>query len=178
MKNTTCLLALSLITATNTFASPSDWQQNWPQWRGPLARGVAPNATPPREWSETNNIRWKTTLPGSGTATPAVWGDRVFILTAIQSSKPAEAKPAEAPGSTNAQPASGRPRGASKPEAPADPYQFVVLCLDRKTGKTVWQKTACETVPHEGHHQDHGFASASPVTDGKHVLAYFGSRGL
>jgi len=52
------------------------------------------------------------------------------------------------------------------------------MCLDRKTGKTLWQKTACETVPHEGHHQDHGFASASPVTDGKHLLAYFGSRGL
>jgi outer membrane protein assembly factor BamB len=52
------------------------------------------------------------------------------------------------------------------------------VCLDRKTGKTLWQKIAHETVPHEGHHQDHGFASASPVTDGKLLFAYFGSRGL
>ena len=174
------LVVTSLIATVAACASPADWQQNWPQWRGPLARGVAPNATPAREWSETNNIRWKAALPGSGTATPAIWGDRVFILTAIQSPKPAEAKSADALSATatSSQPTGGRPQGASTPEAPADAYQFVVLCLDRKTGKTIWQKTACETVPHEGHHQDHGFASASPITDGKHLLAYFGSRGL
>jgi outer membrane protein assembly factor BamB len=54
----------------------------------------------------------------------------------------------------------------------------VVLCLDRATGRTIWERTACEAVPHEGHHRDHGYASGSPVTDGQHVLAYFGSRGL
>ena len=175
METSTCLLVVSLITATTTFANAADEQQNWPQWRGPLGRGVAPNATPAREWSETNNIRWKVAVPGSGTATPAVWGDRVFVLTAIQMPKPAEKTNTPA---TTAEPAGGRPRGTSLPEAPSDSYQFVVICLDRKTGKTVWQKTACETIPHEGHHQDHGYASASPVTDGKHLLAYFGSRGL
>ena len=181
MKTPACLLVVtSFIVTATSFASPADWDQNWPQWRGPLARGVAPNATPPREWSETNNIRWKVALPGDGTATPAVWGNRIFVLTAIQNPKPPAAKPSESTNAptASAEPAGGRPRGASQPEAPADSYQFVVLCLDRKTGKTVWQKTACEIVPHEGHHRDHGFASASPVTDGKHVLAYFGSRGL
>lgn len=180
MKTLTYLLAASLLPSIVTFASPADWQQNWPQWRGPLARGVAPNATPPQTWSETNNVRWKVSVPGSGSATPVVWGDRVFVLTAIKNSKPVEK--AEAPSGTNASPSaettSGRPRGMSKPENPTDSYRFVVMCLDRKTGKTLWEKTACETVPHEGHHQDHGFASASPVTDGKHLLAYFGSRGL
>ena len=62
--------------------------------------------------------------------------------------------------------------------APTEPYQFVLLCLDRKTGQTKWQKVAREEVPHEGHHRDHGFSSYSPVTDGEHVYAYFGSRGL
>src|SRR5882672_10494082 len=118
MKNLTYLLAASLLTAVTTFASTADWQQNWPQWRGPLARGVAPDATPPREWSETNNIRWKVALPGSGTATPAIWGDRVFILTAIQSPKPAGKTDAPA---ANAEPPGGRPSGAAKPEAPTDP---------------------------------------------------------
>ncbi len=184
MKNPARLLVVSLIVANASFASPADWSNNWPQWRGPLARGVAPDATPPREWSETNNIRWKVAIPGSGSATPAVWGDRLFVLTAIQSPKAADTQPAEAQpatdtsAATNAPSAGGRPRGASRSETPSDSYQFVVLCLDRKTGKTLWQKTACEAVPHEGHHRDHGYASGSPVTDGKHVLAYFGSRGL
>lgn len=175
------LVITSLLTSAAALANTADWQQNWPQWRGPLARGVAPSATPPREWSETNNIRWKAALPGSGSATPAIWGDRVFVLTAVQKPKPADTKPAEptnAPPATTEQAAGGRPRGGGRSETPTDLYEFVVLCLDRKTGKTLWQKAACETVPHEGHHRDHGYASASPVTDGKHVLAYFGSRGL
>src|ERR1043165_7876393 len=175
MKTLPYILAAGLISSVTTLASTSDWQQNWPQWRGPLARGVAPNATPPREWSETNNVRWKVALPGSGTATPAVWGDRVFVLTAIETPKTAEKTNAP---TVKAEPSSARSGGPPIPEAPTNHFQFVVMCLDRNSGKTVWQKTACETVPHEGHHQDHGFASASPITDGKHLLAYFGSRGL
>jgi outer membrane protein assembly factor BamB len=69
--------------------------------------------------------------------------------------------------------------GGMRAGRPTAAYQFVLMCLDRKTGKLLWQKTACEAVPHEGHHpQDGSFAAASPVTDGKHVYAYFGSRGL
>jgi len=83
----------------------------------------------------------------------------------------------------------GRPRGPGGPgglrgggfgpsEKPTEPYQFTVLCLDRKTSKTLWQKVACEVVPHEGTQPNNTFASASPITDGQVVLAYFGSRGL
>lgn len=163
--------------------SASDAQQFWPQWRGPLATGVAPLANPPLEWSETKNVKWKVKLPGFGTSTPIIWGDRVFILTAVPSGKKVEAKPSETPAaaSASANPGEGgRPpgRGFGRAEKPTEAYQFTVLCLDRKTGKTLWQKVAREEVPHEGHHKDHGFASASPVTDGKHLLAYFGSRGL
>ncbi len=61
---------------------------------------------------------------------------------------------------------------------PTDVYKFTLICLDRKTGKPVWEKVAREEIPHQGHHPDHGFASHSPVTDGEHVYAYFGSRGL
>ncbi len=57
----------------------TDAMHNWPQWRGPLATGVAPHADPPIEWSETKNIRWKVELPGKGHSTPIVWGDRVFV---------------------------------------------------------------------------------------------------
>jgi len=126
-------------------AAPAD--QNWPAWRGPLAIGVSPTAQPPTAWSESSSVRWKVKLPGTGTSTPIIWDDKVFVQTAIATAEGA-------------------------------PVQWTVLCLDRKTGKTLWQKVAREEVPHEGHHRDHGFASPSPVTDGTHLYAYFGSRGL
>jgi outer membrane protein assembly factor BamB len=133
-------------------------------------------------------VKWKVKLPGKGTATPIVWGDKVFILTAIAGEKQAEAKAAEPTVATPAPTApaggpgeGGRRRGGGgfgRGEKPSEMHEFIVLCLDRKTGKTLWQKTAKQEIPHEGHHQDHGFASASPVTDGEVLLAYFGSRGL
>ena len=136
---------------------------HWPQWRGPLATGAAPAANPPIRWSETENIKWKVAVPGFGTSTPVIWGDRVFLLTARASGNKAEPTPA-----------AGNPFGTFKPE---DSYQFILLCYNRADGATLWQQIAREEVPHEGHHRDHGFASASPVTDGQHVFAHFGSRG-
>lgn len=158
-------------------AAPAD--QNWPQWRGPLGTGVAPEANPPVAWSEANNVKWKVKLPGEGTATPLVWGGKVFLTAAIPTAKKAAAPPEKAADSAPA-PGNrpGRPGGGMRSEKPTEPYQFALICLDRQTGKTFWQKVAREEVPHEGHHPDHGFASHSPVTDGKHVFAYFGSRGL
>lgn len=159
---------------------------NWPTWRGPLANGIAPDANPPLEWSETKNVKWKVKLPGQGTATPIVWGEKIFILTAVMAEKKPEAATQKDTGSTNSSSAAGPGEGQRRRggggfgggDKPTQMHEFIVLCLDRKTGKTLWQKTAKQEVPHEGHHQDHGFASASPVTDGEVVLAYFGSRGL
>jgi len=71
-------------------AAASTADQNWPQWRGPLQNGVAPHANPPVTWSETNNIKWKVKIPGSGSATPIVWDDRVFVQTAIPTGKKIE----------------------------------------------------------------------------------------
>lgn len=179
MKRTLAILALIVAGGfASTFAAPpANWQKNWPEWRGPMASGYAPEAEPPLEWSETKNVKWKVPIPGSGTSTPIVWDNRVFILTAIPAGKPtgAESSPA-APAAPAGQ--GQRRGGAGGGNRPTEAFQFVVLCLDRQTGKTLWQKTATEEVPHEGHHQDHGYASASPVTDGQVVLAYFGSRGL
>lgn len=159
-------------------ASPANPQHNWPQWRGPQANGLAPQADPPLEWSETRNVKWKIKVPGKGSSTPIIWGDKVFLLTAIAPEKKAEA-PAAAPPAIPGE--GGRRRGGGgfgRGEKPTEVHEFVVLCLDRQTGKTRWQKAAKQEIPHEGHHQDHGFASASPVTDGEVLLAYFGSRGL
>ena len=160
---------------------------NWPQWRGPLLDGTAPGATPPVSFSESSNMKWKIKLPGSGASTPIVWGDKVFVQTAINTGKKADgtaaAKPEAAPAPPPPAPGEGGRRrggggGGGRGEKPSEVHQFALLCLDRATGKTLWQKSVREEVPHEGHHRDHGFSSHSPVTDGTHVYAWFGSRGL
>ncbi len=130
----------------------------WPQWRGPLGTGVGPQADPPLSWSETNNIQWKLPLAGEGDSTPIVWADRVFVLSAI--------------------PVAAETTGSDKAKAPNGTFRFTVLCVERGTGRILWQKVARETSPHEGHQENNTYASASPVTDGKFVWAFFGSRGL
>lgn len=150
-------------------SEPEAHLRNWPAWRGPLANGVAPLGDPPIQWSETQNVKWKRSLPGRGTSTPIVWNDRVFLLAAVPTGRKGDAKPAGAP--------AGAPmRGMV--EAPDEIQRFTVLALDRATGKTLWERVAREQMPHEGHHKDHGWASGSPVTDGEHLYAYFGSFGL
>ena len=140
---------------------------NWPQWRGPLGTGVAPDANPPVEWSDRDwqNIRWKTKLPGRGHSTPIVWDDRIFITTAIPFGKALPPRYSQAPGAHDNVPVTHR-------------QKFVVIALDRPTGKIVWQRTLRELLPHEGHHETASLASNSPVTDGEHVYAFFGSYGL
>jgi outer membrane protein assembly factor BamB len=173
-----------------------DARQNWPQWRGPNLTGAATEgADPPVEWGQGKNVRWKVKLPGSGSSTPIIWGDRVFIQTAVPADGAADAGEAR-PDDTAApvvnvllQRGQGQERGRGGGGGggrggfgggppPTTPYRFVLMCLDRKTGKTVWEQTARELVPHEGHHKDHGYSSHSPVTDGTHVWAFFGSRGV
>jgi outer membrane protein assembly factor BamB len=160
--------------------------RNWPQWRGPSSTGASPTAEPPRTWSETNHVRWKVKVPGRGSASPIVWENRVFVHTAIPAGLKAEAPAARADHPPAAAESSaetpGRRRGGGGfPRAgqPTQPCQFALLCLDRQTGRTLWQKVVREEVPHEGHHGSDGtFASASPLTDGQSVFAFFGSRGL
>ena len=142
-------------------ASATD-ERYWAQWRGPAMTGVSKTAKPPIEWSETKNIKWKVEIPGRGSASPVVWGDRVYLLTAV---------PAGVTG-----PAQHEPRGALPQRGV---HQFKVLAIDRATGKTVWERVAREEEPHEAAHQDNGsWASSSAVTDGTHLFAYFESRGL
>ena len=137
----------------------------WGQWRGPLATGAAPKADPPVEWSETKNIRWKTKLPGLGHSSPVVWGDLVFVTTA-------EMTGAKKPftGVT--------PDGAHNNMNPLFDHQFAVMAIDRQTGAVVWRRTVATRQPHESTHESATWASNSPVTDGEHVLSFFGSNGL
>lgn len=182
---------LSLIGAIPVHGASAD--QNWGQWRGPLGTGVAPHADPPLKWSATEGVKWKVKLPGTGTGTPIIWGDQIFIQAAIPAGKKVADYPTALPSAVPAaqqqrpdRPAGGEGQRQGRPpgggggrnEKPTEEHQFVILSIDRKTGKTQWQQTAKQEVPHEGHHRDHTFTSASPITDGEQVFAYFGSRGL
>src|SRR5258706_11584869 len=87
----TSIAALLLVPVVYAANATSDANQFWPQWRGPLATGAAPLADPPLSWSETEHVKWKVKIPGSGDSTPVVWADRIFVLTAIPTGKKTKA---------------------------------------------------------------------------------------
>jgi outer membrane protein assembly factor BamB len=160
-------------------ATAADGDAFWPQWRGPLSTGVAPKADPPTEWAETKNVKWRVPIPGAGSATPVIWGDRIFVLTAVPTEKRgprAEATPEPTPEAAGE--GGGRRRGPPRGGPPEFIHQFAVLAIDRKDGKVLWNRVVREELPHEGTHPTGTFASASAITDGERVYAFFGSRGL
>ena len=159
------VLAASLSAA---FCASAAGPDDWPRWRGPNGTGVA-RGDAPLHWSDTEHIAWKAAIPGKGNSSPVIWGDRIFLTTAV----PTAAQPASAPA-----PAGGR-GGFGGSSGPQPEHKFMVMALDRKTGKELWEKVAKVATPHEGHHPQYGsFASNSPVVDEKHVIAFFGSRGV
>ena len=170
MKTSLILSTALLYSALTSFAADFNKAKanNWHQWRGPDATGSSTTAQPPVNWSEEKNIQWKNPIPGYGSASPIIWGDKVFILTAINTKKvdPSLPKPEDQP---------KRIFGITYPNTE---YVFVVMCLDRKTGKTLWQQVATQLIPHEGTHGDNNFASGSPTTDGERLYCWFGSSGL
>lgn len=186
-----CVLATFTLLTYQTIADQhstktelkSEIYNNWHHWRGPLANGAAVNANPPLTWNESDNIRWKVPVPGLGHATPIIWDDKIFIQTAIKVAKTEEEESEDQTESVDDNPFSGflpqeqgnRGRGDNRD---VDTYQFRLITYNRSDGSILWEKTLCEEAPHEGMHSHSSFASNSPVTDGEHIYAYFGSRGL
>jgi outer membrane protein assembly factor BamB len=144
----------------------------WPQWRGPTWNGVAAQADPPVTWSEQENLRWKTPIEGRGHGTPIIWGDRIFLQTAIALDKKLPIPDVIPKGTPNIK------LNPKESIATWKSQRFAIVCIRRSTGKPLWSRTVHEAMPHQGHHLKGGFASQSAVTDGKHVYAYFGSFGL
>lgn len=171
--------ALLLICATRLApaapASQETYNRNWPQWRGPAGNGIVLHGNPPLEWSEVKNVKWKTKLPGTGHATPVIWENRIFVLTAVASGAPAA--PAATPNREQA-PEGQRRRGGRGGGGPLPEHTFQTLCLDRNTGTVLWEQVARREVPHQSVQPSNSFSSGSPVTDGERVYASFGSYGL
>jgi outer membrane protein assembly factor BamB len=148
--------------------------QSWAQFRGPNSDGIATEAAHPEKWSPDQNLAWKTPIPGIGWSQPIVWGDKVFITSAVSDNakrpKPGDWSPGEAGMLTSI---FGNYR---KP--PAIKYQWLVLCLDRATGKMLWQQTAHEGNPPIPIHAQNTYATETPATDGERLIAYFGMVGV
>lgn len=168
---------LTLVSIPLALSASTALAQEWPHWRGPLGTGVVPAGQPPSTWSEEKNVQWKVEIPGAGHSTPIIVGNKLFLLTAQGTGQKVAVQEAEAEASDDSNRRRGRRRGFGGGR-PDEVQRFSVLCLDRNSGKTLWTKVVNELLPHEGHHRDHGYASCSPVTDGEHLYAFFGSRGL
>jgi outer membrane protein assembly factor BamB len=138
---------------------------NWPQFRGPSAAGVSANAALPEKWSATENVAWKTELPGRSWSSPIVWSDRVF-LTAVVNQVESEA------------PKKGLYLGGNRPEPPKSEHLWKVFCLDLVTGKVRWEKTVHQGAPQSPIHLKNSYGSETPVTDGERIYAVFGGIGV
>ncbi len=140
-------------------------QEHWPRFRGPGARGVASGCKLPDRWSATENVAWKTDLPGRAWSSPIVWGNRVFLTTAINLGELESPK-------------KGLYFGGNRPEPRKVEEECRVICLDLFSGKILWERTVHRGVPTSPIHLKNSFASETPVTDGERVYAYFGNQGL
>ncbi|HEV8486338.1 MAG TPA: PQQ-binding-like beta-propeller repeat protein [Blastocatellia bacterium] len=141
--------------------------QDWPSFRGSNASGVAEGAKTPVSWDgeKSVNILWKTPIPGLAHSSPIASGDRLFVTTAISSSKPNQYfKPGL--------------YGDVDTDTDSSKHSWHVYCLDKRTGRILWDQVAHEGVPKIKRHIKSTHANSTPVTDGKHVVAFFGSEGL
>ncbi|TWU31208.1 outer membrane protein assembly factor BamB family protein [Novipirellula artificiosorum] len=197
MRRSLLSFAVALAVLTTTVRA-----DNWAHWRGPTGNSVSPTAHPPTEWSATKNVKWKVLIPGRGTGSPVIWEDQVFVVSAVRSDGQTEPQGAAPPSGPNAggrggpgggrpgggrpgggRPGGGRGFGGGRPGGEGGgetlpKLQFKIYCFDRQSGALRWEQTAIEATPHQQVHQTNSFASASPCTDGQHVYAHFGSRGL
>ncbi|HSE96641.1 MAG TPA: PQQ-binding-like beta-propeller repeat protein, partial [Blastocatellia bacterium] len=140
--------------------------ENWPSFRGRQASGVADRQNLPESWDATQgvNIKWKTRIPGLAHSSPVIWGDRVFVTTAISSKSDATFRHGL--------------YGDGTASEDRSVHKWNLYALEKKSGRIIWERTAYEGVPKEKRHIKSTYASSTPATDGRYVAAFFGSQGL
>ncbi|MGC6467491.1 MAG: PQQ-binding-like beta-propeller repeat protein [Akkermansiaceae bacterium] len=144
---------------------PLSSQESWPSFRGADSRGVSENTNLPETWSATENVAWKTDIPGRGWSSPVVWDKKVFLTTVINE------------GDTEA-PKKGLYFGGNRPGIPDTTHLWKVFCLDLDSGKILWEKEVHRGKPKSSIHLKNSYASETPVTDGQLVYCCFGSLGI
>jgi outer membrane protein assembly factor BamB len=160
MKRGLCLVAFLMMTCPAMFAA------DWPQFRGESASGIGTAANPPAKWDAVSgtNILWKVEVPGLAISSPIVWGDVIYLTTAISSDTTQKFKTGL--------------YGNTDPVPDLSPHTWKVMAYNKGTGKLLWEQIAHQGVPKTKRHPKSSQASATPVTDGKVVIAWFGSEGL
>lgn len=138
---------------------------HWPQFRGPGATGVAEDPRLPDVWSATENVAWKSSVPGMGWSSPIVWGDRIFLTSVVKQ------------GDTEA-PRKGLYFGGERYDLAKEEHRWMVYALDFRTGQIVWEREAFRGLVKASRHLKNSYASETPVTDGRYLYAYFGNLGL
>lgn len=173
---TAVVLGASLIMCAAARRSPADV---WPQFRGPNIDG-APDSGCPTEWDTSTNVRWRIPMEGEGWSCPVVWGDQVFLTAAVRTDSGADTADASAERETPRRRRPGRRgrRGRRGPDLTQATYRWDVICLDAKSGETIWRQAARTGNPPIPRHSSNTYASETPVTDGERVYAYFGMTGL
>ncbi len=155
-----------VLAATILMHSAVRSDDNWPQFRGPSAAGLAPpGARLPEVWSTTQKVAWKVEVPGRGLSSPIAWGDQIFLTSCISEGKIPAAK-------------KGLYFGGEQFKPPADVHRWVVYCFDLNDGKIRWETVVHKGVPQSTRHIKNSYASETPVTDGERVYAYFGNIGV
>lgn len=166
MKAFRLVLALTIgfvLTRTDLFSVPA--VDYWPQFRGPQSDGVAEDPNLPETWSLTQNVAWKTEVPGTGWSSPVVSGDRIFVTSVISSNEQEEPK-------------KGLYFGGNRETPPPGEHRWMVHAMDWNSGRIVWSREVHRGAPKTSRHLKNSYASETPVTDGERVYAYFGNVGL
>jgi outer membrane protein assembly factor BamB len=159
-------LAIAVIFfAVLSLSSVTSYAQNWPSFRGPNASGVAEGTNPPLTWDveKSHNVLWKAAIPGLSHASPIVWGNNIYVITAVSS----DSKTGFA----------AKNRGIDLANDDA-PHTWMIYAIDKRNGQVLWSNKAYEGVPRAKRHVKATQANSTPVTDGRYVVALFGSEGL
>lgn len=155
------LIPIALVSFTLTLSADT----NWPQFRGAKSLGTSDDPNLPDTWSTTENVAWKTEIPGRGWASPIVWGDKVFLTSVVSEGGYKEVK-------------KGLYFFGDQLKPPTDVHHWKVFCVDFNTGKVLWERLAHKSAPDSTIHIKNSFASETPVTDGERLYAYFGNLGV
>ena len=139
---------------------------HWPSFRGPEATGAADNQHLPDRWNPVTgeNVLWRTAIPGLAHSSPIVWGDTIFVTSAISSRTDATFKPGL--------------YGDGDASDDRSEHRWMLYAIDKRTGKVRWERVATQSPPKNKRHIKSTYASSSPATDGRIVVAWFGSQGI
>jgi outer membrane protein assembly factor BamB len=154
------------IGVTRRLPTPTASQGSWPSFRGPQASGIAENQNLPDKWDVKTgeNVLWRRPIPGLGHSSPVVWGDRIFVTSAISSNSKATFRPGL--------------YGDGDSSEDRSRHRFVTYAIDKRNGKLLWERVAFEGPPVDKRHIKSTYASSTPATDGRIVVSWFGSQGV